>query len=663
MRLHNSFATLFPSFLFLFLVSQTIADLKADKQALLNFAAVVPHGRKLNWNSSLPICTSWIGVSCDTNGTRVTGLRLPGFGLYGLIPANTLGKLDALTSLSLRSNRLNGSLPSDILSLPSLRVVYLQQNNFSGGIPSSLSPQLNFIDLSFNSFTGSIPNSIQNLISLTGLDLQNNSLTGPIPNLNLPRLKHFNLSYNHLNGSIPSSLQKFPASSFEGNNMLCGSPLNRCPMTPSPSPSPAPVNFPPSPSPIYSPPSPSPSYLPPLPPTHLPNSPTIPQKQRAKKKLTTGAIIAIAIGGSVALLLPFLVMVLCCLKKKDGGSGARNTKAYIGGRNEQPKEDFSSAVQEAEKNKLVFFEGSLQNFDLEDLLRASAEVMGKGNYGTTYKAILEEGTTVIVKRLKEVVVGKREFEQQMEMVGRVGQHPNVVPLRAYYYSKDEKLLVYDYMLVGSLSALLHASRETGRVLDWESRVKVCLGVARGLAHIHSASGGKFAHGNIKSSNVLLTLNLHGCISDFGLTPLMGFPAVSLRSAGYRAPEVIETTKATQTSDVYSFGVLLLEMLTGKSPVHSTGHDDVVDLPRWVQSVVREEWTAEVFDIELMKYQNIEEEMVQLLQIALACAEKVPDSRPKMDEVVKMIEEIRPDDSENKPLSEDNKSRSPTTRTP
>ncbi|PSS32768.1 Inactive receptor kinase [Actinidia chinensis var. chinensis] len=662
MRRHNSFETLLPLFLFLFLVSQTIADLKADKQALLNVAAVVPHVRKLNWNSSFPICTSWIGVSCDPNGTRVTGLRLPGVGFHGPIPANTFGKLDALTSLSLRSNLLNGSLPADILSLPSLRAVHLQQNNFSGGIPSSLSPQLNFIDLSFNSFAGSIPNSIQNLTLLTGLDLQNNSLTGPIPNLNLPRLKYFNLSYNHLNGSIPSSLQKFPASSFEGNSMLCGSPLNRCPMTPSPSP--APVYFPPSPSPVYSSPSPSPSYLPSLPPTYLPASPTIPQKQRAKKKLTTGAIITIAIGGSVALLLPFLVLVICCLKKKDGGgSGAWKTKAYSSGRNEQRKEDFSSAVQEAEKNKLVFFEGSLQNFDLEDLLRASAEVMGKGNYGTTYKAILEEGTTVIVKRLKEVVVGKREFEQQMDMVGRVGQHPNVVPLRAYYYSKDEKLLVYDYMLVGSLSAQLHASRETGRVLDWESRAKVCLGAARGLAHIHSAGGGKFTHGNIKSSNVLLTLDLHGCISDFGLTPLMGFPAVSPRSAGYRAPEVIETRKAAKTSDVYSFGVLLLEMLTGKSPVHSTGHDGVVDLPRWVQSVVREEWTAEVFDVTLTKYQNIEEEMVQMLQIAMACVEKVPESRPKMDEVVKMIEEIRSDDSENKPSSEDKKSRSPTTQTP
>lgn len=127
---------------------------------------------------------------------------------------------------------------------------------------------------------------------------------------------------------------------------------------------------------------------------------------------------------------------------------------------------------------------------------------------------------------------------------------------------------------------------------------------------------------------------------------MGIPTVPPRTSGYHAPEVIESKKPTQKSDVYSFGVLLLEMLTGKAPVQSaSGQDEVVDLPRWVQSVVREEWTAEVFDVELIKYQNVEEEMVQLLQIAMACVGKNPETRPKMDQVVKMIEEIRMIDNE------------------
>ncbi|KAK8674775.1 hypothetical protein V6N13_032878 [Hibiscus sabdariffa] len=580
-----------------------VADLNSDRQGLLGFAAAVPHVRRLNWNAVTPVCSSWVGITCNANGTSVVDIRLPGIGLYGTIPAKTIGRLNALRVLSLRSNNIDGCIPSDILSIPSLRFLFLQHNNLSSVLfPTSLSLSLKVVDFSYN------------------------SISGTVPNLNLPRLKVLNFSYNNLSGSIPSSLRRFP-SAFIGNPLLCGSPLKPC-------------------SRVSSPRSPSPSYF--------PSPPIVSQSRHAtsKNKLGAGSIVASVIGGLAFVFLLLVVIFICCLKRKDSGSsGMLKSKISGVGKNEKPN-DFGSGVQEAEKNKLFFFEGCSYNFDLEDLLKASAEVLGKGSYGTTYKAALEEGTQVVVKRLKEVAVGKKEFEQQMELVERVGRHPNVLPLRAYYYSKDEKLLVCNYMPAGSLFALLHGNRNSGRTpLDWESRMKIALGTARGIANIHTEGGGKCTHGNIKSSNVLLTDELEACVSDVGLAPLMNAPITMSRIVGYRAPEVIETRKITQKSDVYSFGVLLLEMLTAKAPLQQSGHDDVVDLPRWVRSVVREEWTAEVFDVELLRYQTFQEEMVQMLQIGLACVAKTPDTRPTMDETVRMIEDIRQSEYKNRTSSE------------
>ncbi|KAK6935479.1 Leucine-rich repeat-containing N-terminal, plant-type [Dillenia turbinata] len=583
------------------------AEPVGDKHALLDFVNKLPHSRSLNWNESSPVCNNWIGVVCSRDGSRIVSVRLPGVGFQGEIPPNTLSRLSALEILSLRSNALSGSFPSDFVNLRNLSFLYLQSNYFSGPLPYDFSVwrNLTIVNLSDNGFNGSIPHSISNLTRLSALNLANNLISGEIPDLNLPNLQQLNLSNNVLSGIVPKSLLRFPKSVFAGNNV--SSVVSSPPVAPIPSP---PQNFP---------------------------------RSRNAGKLSEAAILGIIVGCSILGIVAFgFLLLVCCSKRniEDGLGG----KLQKGGRS---PEKAISRSQDA-NNRLVFFPGCNYVFDLEDLLRASAEVLGKGTFGAAYKAILEDATTVVVKRLKDVSVGKRDFEQQMEIVGSI-KHENVVELRAYYHSKDEKLMVYDYNSLGSVSALLHGKRGEDRTpLDWDARMRIAIGAARGIDRIHAGNGGKLVHGNIKSTNIFLNSHKFGCVSDVGLTTVMSplSPPIS-RAAGYRAPEVTDTRKATQSSDVYSFGVLLLELLTGKSPIHATGGDEAVHLVRWVYSVVREEWTAEVFDVELMKYPNIEEEMVEMLQIAMSCVVRVPDQRPKMRDVVEMLENVRQIDIENR----------------
>ncbi|XVE58000.1 hypothetical protein DITRI_Ditri04bG0135100 [Diplodiscus trichospermus] len=591
---------------------QANADLVEDKQSLLDFVNNLRHSRSLNWNQTSSVCNNWTGVTCNADGSRIIAVRLPGIGLHGPMPANTLSRLSALQVLSLRSNGISGQFPSDFSNLRNLSFLYLQYNNFSGPLPVDFSvwKNLTIVNLSNNQFNGSIPSSLSNLTHLEAMDFANNSLSGEIPDLNLPSLQQINLSNNNLTGDVPKSLLRFPSSAFGGNNITFES----------------------------MPPQTSPSVVAPS------SEPFLTSKKPGR--LGETALLGIIIAGCVLAIVAFaFLIIVCCSRRKSEDVFSKKLQ-----KGEMSPEKEVSRSQDA-NNRLFFFEGCNYTFDLEDLLRASAEVLGKGTFGISYKAVLEDATTVVVKRLKEVSVGKRDFEQQMEVVGSI-RHENVVELKAYYYSKDERLMVYDYYNQGSISSMLHSKRGEDRIpLDWDARMKIAIGAARGIARIHMENSGKLVHGNIKSSNIFVNSKQYGCVSDLGLSTIMSTlaPPIS-RAAGYRAPEVTDTRKAMQPSDVYSFGVVLLELLTGKSPIHTTGGDEVIHLVRWVHSVVREEWTAEVFDLELMRYPNIEEEMVEMLQIAMTCVARMPDQRPKMPELIKMIEYVRRIDSDNRPSS-------------
>ncbi|XP_074279340.1 putative inactive receptor kinase At1g48480 [Silene latifolia] len=604
------------------------ADPVSTRSALLALREAVG-GRTLLWRTEANPC-SWYGVQCRND--VVVGLQLPGFSLSGEIPTGIFKNLTSLKLLSLRFNALTGILPSDLGSCVQLRSLYLQDNALGGVIPGFISELKNLVRLNLgnNNFTGEVSGSFRDLSRLKTLYLENNQLTGFLPEWKL-ELDQFNVSNNLLNGTIPVSLAAMPVSAFQGTK-LCGKPLHICP--------------------------------------GLAAGTGVLNGEHKKKKggLSGGAIAGIVVGAVVAFAIILMIIVLICGKKRK-----RQPNAVAFSSIHKQIEVEKTGVEEEEENnvgyrnggysvaatemaavpaaridepnggigkKLVFYGNGVsgKKFDLEELLRASAEVLGKGTFGTAYKAVMEMGTVVAVKRLKDVVISEGEFKEKIHIVGSM-EHENLVPLRAYYYSQDEKLLVYDYMPMGSLSAFLHGNKGGGRTpLNWEMRSSIALAVARGITHLHS-QGANISHGNIKSSNVLLTKTYEAKVSDFGLAQLVGPSTTPNRVNGYRAPEVTDLRKVSQQADVYSYGVLLLELLTGKAPTHALLNEEGVDLPRWVQSVVKDDWASEVFDMELLRYQHAEEEMVQLLQLAIDCTAQYPDSRPSMSEVTRRVDEL------------------------
>ncbi|KAL6503779.1 Inactive leucine-rich repeat receptor-like protein kinase imk2 [Orobanche gracilis] len=174
-------------------------------------------------------------------------------------------------------------------------------------------------------------------------------------------------------------------------------------------------------------------------------------------------------------------------------------------------------------------------------------------------------------------------------------------------------------------------------------MKIAKGTTRGLLHLHTDVN--IIHGNLTSSNVLIDERADPRISDYGLSCLMTAAAnanvvATSGALGYRAPEFFKLKKATTKTDIYSLGVIVLELLTGKSPGEAM---DGVDLPQWVASIVKEEWTNEVFDLELLRDASvIGDELLNTLKLALHCVDPSPPARPEAGQVLQQLEEIRPE---------------------
>ncbi|KAK8627033.1 hypothetical protein V6N13_134662 [Hibiscus sabdariffa] len=553
-----------------------------------------------NWNGlhCYRNASFWDGVRC-VNG-RVTAMILESRGLSATISDDAFVSFSELVTLSLKNNSLSGKIM-----------------DFSSNL------KLRDVDLSKNMFDGPIPRSLLSLELLQSLQLQDNQLIGPMPEFNQKRLIVFNVSNNKITGPIPGtgSLKSFSAASYSGNG---------------------------------------------------PNA----SPGDSKKSVPTMLIVFDIIG----LVTVILLLILYCKKSRElnklikryrlgeeddeilemGGVSYNYKESKEESREEIREESITHVhhggvstfvANEEEKGNLIFMGDGDAGFDLNDLLRASAEGLGKGLFGNSYKAKLEGRPAVVVKRLRDLKpMSDEEFTRLIRIIADQ-KHPNLLPLIAYYYTNDEKLFLYRFAKNGNLFNRIHGGRGTkNRIpMRWNSRLAIARGVARAMEYLHlnfNFTTCCVPHGNLKLSNVLLDEDDTVLVSDYGLASLVAVPIAAQRLVAYKSPEFQSSKRVSPKSDVWSYGCLLLELLTGRLSVHSAPPGiNGVDLCSWVHRAVREEWTAEIFDMEISVQRNAAPGMLKLLQVAIRCCEKVPEKRPEMTEIVREIDSIKAVDSE------------------
>ncbi|TYH74006.1 hypothetical protein ES332_D05G368000v1 [Gossypium tomentosum] len=494
--------------------------------ALLSFKNSIyedPEGSLSNWSSSHDNPCSWNGIGCKEQ--RVVSISIPNNKLRGFLPSalgslfdlrhlnlrnnklfgafpvelleveglqslvlygnsmsealpNQIGKLKYLQTLDLSENFFNGSLPSSIVQCKRLRTLDLSQNYFTGSLPNGFGTglvSLENLDLSFNKFNGSIPWDFGNLSSLQGtVDLSHNLFTGLILGSlgDLPAKVYIDLTYNNLSGPIPQNgaLKNRGPTAFVGNPGLCGPPLKNpfsLDTTGATSPSSHPL---------------------------LQDNNSTGNSADNERGLSKGAVIAIIVSDIIGVCILGMLLSYCCSivcvcdnDKDDHGDGfekGNNGKGCSCFR----KVELETLSENLEQYDLLLSDTQLA-FDLDELLKASAFVLGKSGTGIMYKVVLDDGLILAVRRLGEGGSQRfKEFRTEVEAIGKL-RHPNIVTLRAYYWSVDEKLLVYDYVPNGSLAIALHgkAGMVSFTPLSWPVRLKIIKGIAKGLVYLHEFS--------------------------------------------------------------------------------------------------------------------------------------------------------------------------------
>ncbi|CAF2068763.1 unnamed protein product [Brassica oleracea var. botrytis] len=265
--------------------------------------------------------------------------------------------------------------------------------------------------------------------------------------------------------------------------------------------------------------------------------------------------------------------------------------------------------------------GNLRSFTFRELHVStdgfsSKNILGAGGFGNVYRGKLGDGTMVAVKRLKDVngTSGDSQFHTELEMIS-LAVHRNLLRLTGYCKTSSERLLVYPYMPNGSVALKLKSKP----ALDWNMRKKIAIGAARGLMYLHEQCDPKIIHRDVKAANILLDECFEAVVGDFGLAKLLNH----------------DRGQSSEKTDVFGFGILLLELITGLRAQFGKPLARK-ELCLNVRKLHEEMKVEELVDRELgTNYDKIE--VGEMLQVALLCTQHLPAHRPKMSEVVLMLE--------------------------
>ncbi|CAJ1972619.1 unnamed protein product [Sphenostylis stenocarpa] len=289
---------------------------------------------------------------------------------------------------------------------------------------------------------------------------------------------------------------------------------------------------------------------------------------------------------------------------------------------------------------------SATSFSFRELASAArgfkeVNLIGEGGFGKVYKGRLSTGQLVAIKQLRldgETHQGNREFVTEVLMLSLL-HHSNLVKLCGYCTHGDQRLLVYEYMPMGSLEQLL----EEKKPLSWKTRLKIAVGAARGLQYLHCSANPPVIYRDLKSANILLDNNLHPKLSDFGLAklgPVGDNTHVSTRvmgTYGYCAPEYAMSGKLTIKSDIYSFGVVLLELITGRKAMDVTRKQREQSLVAWSRPYMSDRRKVSLIVDPLLEGNYPLRCLHNAIAITAMCLQDQPNLRPSIGDIVVALE--------------------------